>query len=77
MRFLEHVGEIASILFFLMGAMAVVELVDVHEGFRVDHRSHHGEKEDHPALDREYHRFFPLGGTYSYRRSSCVRCSAS
>ena len=32
---LEHVGEIASILFFLMGAMAVVELVDVHEGFRV------------------------------------------
>ena len=32
---LEHLGEIASILFFLMGAMTIVELVDVHEGFRV------------------------------------------
>ncbi len=26
-------GEIASILFFLMGAMTIVELVDAHEGF--------------------------------------------
>ncbi len=34
-RLLEHLGEIASILFFLMGAMTIVELVDVHEGFRV------------------------------------------
>ncbi len=32
---LEHLGEIASILFFLMGAMTIVELVDAHEGFRV------------------------------------------
>ncbi len=32
---LEHLGDIASILFFLMGAMTIVELVDVHEGFRV------------------------------------------
>jgi Na+/H+ antiporter NhaD/arsenite permease-like protein len=32
---LEHLGEISSILFFLMGAMTIVELVDVHEGFRV------------------------------------------
>ncbi|MCW5897728.1 MAG: sodium:proton antiporter NhaD [Flavobacteriales bacterium] len=32
---LEHLGEIGSILFFLMGAMTIVELVDVHEGFRV------------------------------------------
>lgn len=32
---LEHVGDIASILFFLMGAMTVVALVDVHGGFRV------------------------------------------
>jgi Na+/H+ antiporter NhaD/arsenite permease-like protein len=32
---LEHLGEIASILFFLMGAMTIVELIDVHEGFRV------------------------------------------
>jgi Na+/H+ antiporter NhaD/arsenite permease-like protein len=32
---LGHLGEIASILFFLMGAMTIVELIDVHEGFRV------------------------------------------
>jgi len=32
---MHHLGGIASILFFLLGAMAVVELVDAHEGFRV------------------------------------------
>lgn len=32
---LEHVGEIAEILFFLMGAMTIVELIDVHHGFSV------------------------------------------
>ncbi|MEZ4900380.1 MAG: SLC13 family permease [Spirosomataceae bacterium] len=31
----EHLGEIAGILFFLLGAMTIVELVDVHDGFRV------------------------------------------
>lgn len=34
-QILEHLGEIASILFFLMGAMTIVELVDAHEGFAV------------------------------------------
>lgn len=32
---LEHLSEIASILFFLLGAMTIVELVDAHEGFAV------------------------------------------
>ena len=32
---LEHLSEIASILFFLIGAMTIVELVDAHEGFSV------------------------------------------
>jgi Na+/H+ antiporter NhaD/arsenite permease-like protein len=32
---LKHVGEIAEILFFLMGAMTIVELVDAHNGFQV------------------------------------------
>jgi Na+/H+ antiporter NhaD/arsenite permease-like protein len=32
---LEHVGEIAEILFFLMGAMTIVELIDVHKGFQL------------------------------------------
>jgi Na+/H+ antiporter NhaD/arsenite permease-like protein len=31
----EHLGEIAEILFFLVGAMTVVELVDAHDGFKV------------------------------------------
>ena len=34
-RLLHHMEEIASILFFLLGAMTIVELVDAHEGFRV------------------------------------------
>jgi Na+/H+ antiporter NhaD/arsenite permease-like protein len=31
----EYLGEVAEILFFLMGAMTIVEIVDVHEGFRI------------------------------------------
>lgn len=30
----EHLDEIAQILFFLMGAMTIVELVDAHHGFK-------------------------------------------
>src|SRR5690606_30040513 len=30
----HHLGEIAEILFFLLGAMTIVELVDSHEGFK-------------------------------------------
>jgi Na+/H+ antiporter NhaD/arsenite permease-like protein len=32
---IEHLGAVAEILFFLMGAMTIVEIVDVHEGFRI------------------------------------------
>jgi Na+/H+ antiporter NhaD/arsenite permease-like protein len=32
---LHYVGEIASILFFLLGAMAIVELIDSHDGFDI------------------------------------------
>lgn len=31
----EHLASIAEILFFLLAAMTIVELVDVHDGFRV------------------------------------------
>jgi len=31
----HHLSEIAGILFFLLGAMTVVELIDAHEGFEV------------------------------------------
>ncbi len=30
---LHHIGEIAEILFFLIGAMTIVELIDTHDGF--------------------------------------------
>ncbi|HLO60989.1 MAG TPA: sodium:proton antiporter NhaD [Bacteroidales bacterium] len=33
LRLTEHLGEIAGILFFLMGAMTIVEVVDSHDGF--------------------------------------------
>jgi Na+/H+ antiporter NhaD/arsenite permease-like protein len=32
-KLMEHLGEIAGILFFLLGAMTVVELIDAHDGF--------------------------------------------
>jgi Na+/H+ antiporter NhaD/arsenite permease-like protein len=32
---LHHLSEIASILFFLMGAMTIVELIDTYEGFDI------------------------------------------
>ena len=32
---LHHMGEIATTLFFLIGAMTIVELVDVHGGFSI------------------------------------------
>ncbi|MDP3977510.1 MAG: sodium:proton antiporter NhaD [Pseudomonas sp.] len=31
----HHLGEVSEILFFLMGAMTIVELIDAHEGFKV------------------------------------------
>lgn len=32
---LEHMGDISSILFFLFGAMTIVELIDAHDGFEL------------------------------------------
>ena len=34
-QLLRQTGEIAGILFFLMGAMTIVEVIDAHEGFRL------------------------------------------
>lgn len=34
-QLLEHFGEIASILFFLLSAMTIVELIDAHQGFSI------------------------------------------
>lgn len=32
---MEHLGDISAILFFLLGAMTIVELIDSHDGFKV------------------------------------------
>jgi len=32
---LHHIGKVAEILFFLIGAMTIVELIDLHSGFSV------------------------------------------
>lgn len=34
-QLLHHLGEIGSILFFLLGAMTIVELIDSHNGFAI------------------------------------------
>lgn len=34
-QLLEQLGEISSILFFLLGAMTIVELIDAHDGFQI------------------------------------------
>lgn len=31
----HHIGDISGILFFLLGAMTIVELIDAHEGFEI------------------------------------------
>lgn len=31
----EHLGDVSGILFFLLGAMTIVELVDAHDGFQI------------------------------------------
>lgn len=41
MEVMQSMGEIASILFFLLGAMTIVELIDLHEGFDVIRKAIH------------------------------------
>jgi Na+/H+ antiporter NhaD/arsenite permease-like protein len=34
-QLVEHLGELSGILFFLLGAMTIVELIDAHDGFEI------------------------------------------
>ncbi|MEP7149604.1 MAG: sodium:proton antiporter NhaD, partial [Acidobacteriota bacterium] len=34
-QLIGHLGEISGILFFLLGAMTLVELIDAHDGFQI------------------------------------------
>ena len=38
---MHHLGELSGILFFLLGAMTIVELIDAHE---VEDECHHGNR---------------------------------
>lgn len=35
MELIDHLGEFSQILFFLLGAMTIVELIDAHDGFEI------------------------------------------
>ncbi len=34
-QLMEHLGEVSGILFFLLSAMTIVELIDAHDGFQI------------------------------------------
>ena len=34
-QLIEHMGNVSGILFFLLGAMTIVELIDAHDGFNI------------------------------------------
>lgn len=34
-QLMEHLGDVSGILFFLLGAMTIVELIDAHDGFQI------------------------------------------
>ena len=37
----HHLSDIAGILFFLLGAMVIVELIDAHDGFEIITRTNY------------------------------------
>jgi Na+/H+ antiporter NhaD/arsenite permease-like protein len=45
-QLVEHLGDTSSILFFLMGAMTIVEVIDAHNGFEIitDKITHTGKR---------------------------------
>ena len=44
-KLVEALGDISSILFFLLGAMTIVELIDTHNGFDVITKAHKNEQQ--------------------------------
>lgn len=60
-QLLHHLGDTCEILFFLMGAMTIVEIVDANGGFFfVKRRSGHHKQAQAPLAHRLYG-FHPLG----------------
>ena len=58
---LEHFSEIASILFFLLGAMTIVEVIDAHQGFSVITERIKTEKNSGPNVDPWNSHLFYVG----------------
>lgn len=59
---MHHLYDIANILFFLLGAMTIVELVDAHEGFCRDHRPNQNHQLGEVALGALFLDFLFLSG---------------
>ncbi len=57
---LGYMGEISGVLFFLLGAMTIVELIDAHEGFEVITKRITTSKQIGFALDYLLSDIFPL-----------------
>ena len=51
----HHLGELSSILFFLLGAMTIVTLIDAHDGFDIITR-----RINQTDLDYRFYYFFPF-----------------
>ncbi len=53
---LHHLGKIAEILFFLIGAMTIVEVIDMHRGFEIIKKNNQNSEKEETSLDFRYHR---------------------
>ena len=62
----EHLGDITQTLFFLIGAMTIVELIDVHGGFRIITTP-----QAQVAVDIEFHYIFHVGHTRQPDHHDC------
>ena len=69
---LHHIGKVAEILFFLIGAMTIVELVDPPQGLRRDHQSDHDQQEEELAAAHLHPGVLPLGHA---RQPRCDHCA--
>jgi hypothetical protein len=52
----HHLSDIAGILYFLVGAMVIVELIDAHDGFEVITNEYEPQQKK-ISLDNWYHYF--------------------
>ena len=59
----DHLGEIAGILFFLLSAMAIVELIDAHDGFDVITAKNHHHQRTKTIVDHRFSGFLFISHT--------------